>query len=70
MTMSKPDEETKDSVLPTGLSRPKRGAFPTPKEEIARATPFIPGLYVPDSDQASESLEGNPVLPMPVEKKE
>jgi len=25
-----------------GKVRPKRGAFPTPKSEIAKATPFIP----------------------------
>jgi hypothetical protein len=35
-------------------SRPKRGAFPTPKSEIDKAKP-----YVPDTDDEESRPEGN-----------
>jgi hypothetical protein len=51
----KPDK--KPGGLPTGndLSPPKRGAFPTPKEEIDRATPYIPCSNKVNGDQHAES---------------
>jgi hypothetical protein len=44
-------------------SRPKRGAFPTPKSEIEKAKPYIPGADdeegCPDSDpDRPTSIEG------------
>jgi hypothetical protein len=43
-TQAKPDS----SPTPKGLPSPKRGAFPTPKEDLAKAKP-----YIPDSTNAS-----------------
>lgn len=51
-----------DSSEPIGLPTPKRGAFPTPKSEIDKATP-----YVPDMGEEDGCTEENPELPAPVE---
>lgn len=61
---SKPDEKTESVVTPSDPPRPKRGAFPTPAEEIERAIP-----YVPDSDEATERPEVKPTLPTKIEEK-
>jgi hypothetical protein len=39
---AKPDTELNGSPKPDDLPSPKRGAFPTPKNEIERAKPYIP----------------------------
>jgi len=43
------ESETPGTPPPPDLSTPKRGAFPTPKEEIESAKP-----YIPESDQAGD----------------
>ncbi len=48
-----PPEPIKPSRPKT--SRPKRGAFPTPKSEIERAKP-----YIPDVNEEAEHPEGSP----------
>lgn len=45
--------------------KPKRGAFPTPKSEIDKATP-----YVPDMGEEDDRAEGNPDPPAAVEVEE
>ena len=50
---SESDKNANKQPKPRELRFPKRGAFPTPKEEIERAKP-----YTPKSDQA-----GNPPAP-------
>ena len=47
---SEPDKNLNEQRKPRELRFPKRGAFPTPKEEIERAEP-----YIPNSDQAGNS---------------
>ena len=39
---SSPDDKTGSTLPPARTRRPKRGAFPTPKEEIEKATPYVP----------------------------
>ena len=51
-----------DPPEPIGPPRPKRGAFPTPKSEIDKATP-----YVPDVGEEDDCTEENPELPAAVE---
>jgi hypothetical protein len=47
------------------LPAPKRGAFPTPKEEIEKAKPYIPG-----TDRASTPPAATePVLPATPDQK-
>ncbi len=49
---SDPDESPGDPPKPIKPLIPKRGAFPAPKSEIEKATPYIPDLgeepYIPD----------------------
>jgi hypothetical protein len=47
-----------DPAEPIGPPTPKRGAFPTPKSEIDKATP-----YVPDMGEEDSCTEENPELP-------
>jgi hypothetical protein len=47
-----------EAAAPIDLPTPKRGAFPTPNEEIERATP-----YVPESDQAGDQPATESVSP-------
>jgi hypothetical protein len=49
----------------SGSSRPKRGAFPTPKSEVDKAKP-----YVPDLDPADDRPEMKPAPPADVDGKE
>ena len=42
----------------TEPSKPKRGAFPTPKSEIEKAKPYIPGFD--GEDESSEEAPDNP----------
>ncbi len=49
-----PDEKTESSRIPNELPSPKRGAFPTPKEEIERAKPYIPHPAEKDGQQPIE----------------
>ena len=49
MSASKPDEEPEGAPELSRPPSPKRGAFPTPKEEIERANP-----YIPNADEANE----------------
>jgi hypothetical protein len=51
-----------DPAKPIEPPTPKRGAFPTPKSEIDKATP-----YVPDMGEEDGCTEGNPELPTAVE---
>ena len=37
-----PQAEPGDGTAPTRRIRPKRGAFPTPRSELAKAQPYIP----------------------------
>jgi hypothetical protein len=39
---SNPGESAGNSSKPVKPSKPKRGAFPTPKSEIEKARPYIP----------------------------
>jgi hypothetical protein len=39
-----PGESPDNPPEPVKLPRPKRGAFPTPKSEIEKATPYIPDV--------------------------
>jgi hypothetical protein len=57
------DKKNKDpgqhgQPTPPAPFRPKRGAFPTPKEEIERARP-----YSPDADQADAIPPVDPTAP-------
>jgi hypothetical protein len=56
--------EPKGPPAPSGPTRPKRGAIPTPKEDIDRARP-----YVPDADQPVEHPEPMPTPPPKVDEK-
>jgi hypothetical protein len=51
---SDPDESPGDPPKPIKPLIPKRGAFPAPKSEIEKATPYIPDLgeepYIPDEE--------------------
>jgi hypothetical protein len=49
------DDAPRDPAAPAEPLTPKRGAFPTPRSEIEKATP-----YVPDADQAEEGPEQEP----------
>jgi len=40
------------------LSTPKRGAIPTPKSEIEKATPYIPETELPGESAEPSSEEG------------
>ena len=51
------DAPPDDPSTPTELPHPKRGAFPSPREEIEKAPP-----YVPDSEEG-ESPETRPDPP-------
>ena len=42
INLLKPNEKPKPSSVPPSRPSPKRGAFPTPKEEIDKATPYVP----------------------------
>ena len=42
INLSKRDETPKAPAAPAKRPSPKRGAFPTPKEEIDKATPYVP----------------------------
>ena len=55
---SNSDKKPRDPLAPSRLAKPKKGALPTPKEEIDRANPYVPG-----SDQASEPPELTPGPP-------
>jgi hypothetical protein len=52
------------SQMSADLPTPKRGMFPTPKEEIERAKP-----YIPESDQRGDKPPINPASPSSPEKK-
>ncbi len=43
---------------PIAPLRPKRGAFPTPKSEIDKATPYVPDMG--DEDGGTEGSPGPP----------
>jgi hypothetical protein len=49
----------------TDLPSPKRGAIPTPKADIEKATP-----YIPDSDQAVDQPGKGPVPPTDADQKD
>jgi hypothetical protein len=53
--VSNPDEPAGNPPEPIRPSRPKRGAFPTPKSEIEKAKP-----YIPDVNEEEEYPEGSP----------
>jgi hypothetical protein len=36
------------------IASPKRGAFPTPKSEIEKATPYVPDVEPPADDTTTE----------------
>lgn len=57
-----PDESPGNSPKPIKPSRPKRGAFPTPKPEIEKAEP-----YIPDMGEEEDYPEGNPDQPADIE---
>jgi hypothetical protein len=60
VNMSGSGETPDDSQKPIKpLITPKRGAFPTPKSEIERATPYIPE----DDNDEEDDLNGKPDLP-------
>jgi hypothetical protein len=61
---SQPDEKPKGELAPSRVRRPKRGAFPTPKEDIENAQP-----YVPDTSGANEGPEVSPAPPRRVDEK-
>ena len=42
INLLQPDEKPKGPAAPPRRPSPKRGAFPTPKEEIDKATPYVP----------------------------
>jgi hypothetical protein len=60
--MSDPDESSGNPPRPIKPSRPKRGAFPTPKSEIEEAKPYIPDMTGEEDDP-----EGNPGQPTDIE---
>ena len=45
-----------DPPRPTKPSRPKRGAFPTPKSEIEKAKPYIPDAGDEDDPEGKSDL--------------
>jgi hypothetical protein len=66
MTDPKPGKKPQEPSAPHRPPTPKRGAFPTPKEELEKATP-----YVPEAGEANEeeNEEENPAFPPKKEKK-
>jgi hypothetical protein len=55
---SAPDEQPVKNVRSPkdNLPGPKRGAFPTPREEIERSTPYVPGSGQADEEPAIETI--------------
>jgi hypothetical protein len=51
-----------DKSEPVEPPRPKRGAFPTPRSEIAKAPP-----YVPDTGEEEDCTEADPEPPAAAE---
>jgi hypothetical protein len=47
---TEPDAAPNDHPEPAELPHPKRGAFPSPREEIEKAKPFVP-----DSGEGEDS---------------
>jgi hypothetical protein len=45
-----------DSSKPAEPPTPKRGAFPTPKSEIEKAKPYIPGTSEEDDPEGKSDL--------------
>jgi hypothetical protein len=43
---------------PSNRPRPKRGAFPTPKSELEKATPYVPDLGTADDCTEREPESG------------
>jgi hypothetical protein len=50
-----PTAKPNDSPTPSPLPSPKRGAFPTPKEDIEKSKPYIPDSEPTGSRQPTES---------------
>lgn len=48
------DSNSEDLEVPRFLPSPKRGALPTPKVEIERATKYIPEIGQPGDQSADE----------------
>lgn len=51
---SKPDDQPIAPVPTRPLASPKRGAFPTPKSEIDKATPYVPDGTPPADDTTTK----------------
>jgi hypothetical protein len=63
MTDEKPGKKPQEPVAPPKRLTPKRGLFPTPKQEVEKATP-----YVPEAGEADE--EATPASPPEEDEKE
>jgi hypothetical protein len=51
---SESDDQSADPVPARPIASPKRGAFPTPKSEIEKATPYVPDVAPPADDTTTE----------------